>query len=66
MENKNFINDSVVKDVLRYGKIMIDKTYGNTRVSIIEYDGEVYFMEQVNGEYTQLDIIGDELPFYEE
>lgn len=66
MENKNFINCSVVKYILRYGKIMIDKTYGNARVRIIEYDGEVYFMEQVNGECTQLAIVGDELPFYEE
>ena len=61
-----FINNSVVKDLLRYGKILIDKTYGNARVRIIENDGEVYFMEYVNGECTQLDIVGDELPFYEE
>lgn len=39
-------------DILRYGTIVKDTSYSNTREYIIEYEGTYCFLRKIKGEWT--------------
>lgn len=68
MDFSEFVNEEVAKYVLQNGELILAKNYvllgkHRVRISIIEHETEVFFVEEVDDRIDHFTLIGDKLSF---